>query len=342
MAVNNLQINRSKSVHHGSNNRYSRPHSHAGGAVPQRRGRQARRFAGLPVETLRVWERRYGISDTARSEHGRRLYSDAQVRRLRLIKQLVDQGHPIGALAQLPLEQLGALTVVPVPRTAAQLPRVALVGPAIARRLAGSGRDMLALDIVASCQELDSAGAAFSDVGAEVLLLEISELDESVVPAIIALRRQLRAAVVVFYRFCASASVRQLRAHGCLVARATTDAAEIVLLCQAALAATPGAPAPASMSGHGAPAARRFDDQALAALAAVSNSIYCECPRHLTEIVLMLNSFERYTTQCAVGRADDALLHEQLNHAVGSARVLLEAALERVARAEGLPLPAGM
>ena len=94
--------------------------------------------------------------------------------------------------------------------------------------------------------------------------------------------------------------MRQLRAYGCLIARAPTNAAEIVLLCQAALAGTPGAPAPPSMSGHDAPAARRFDDQALAALAAASNSIYCECPRHLTEIVLMLNSFERYTTQCAV------------------------------------------
>ena len=308
----------------------------------QYRSGVAARLAGLPVETLRVWERRYGISDTGRSEHGQRLYSDAQVRRLRLIKQLVDQGHPIGALAQLPLERLGALAVIPVPRTAAKPLRIALVGPALARRLAGSGRDMLALDIVASCQELDSAGAAFSDVGAEVLLLEISELDDSVVPAIIALRQQLGVAAVVLYRFCASATVRQLRTHGCLVARAPTDAAEIVLLCQAALAATPGVPAPAPMSGHGAPAARRFDDQALAALAAASNSTYCECPRHLTEIVLMLNSFERYSTQCAVRSADDALLHEQLNHAAGSARVLLEVALERLARAEGLPLPAGM
>ncbi|MCL6485084.1 MAG: MerR family transcriptional regulator, partial [Janthinobacterium lividum] len=66
----------------------------------------AARLAGLPVETLRVWERRYGISDTGRSAHGQRLYSEAQVRRLRLMKQLVDQGHPIGALAKLQLEQL--------------------------------------------------------------------------------------------------------------------------------------------------------------------------------------------------------------------------------------------
>jgi DNA-binding transcriptional MerR regulator len=65
------------------------------------------------VETLRVWERRYAISDTA--ARGQRLYSDAQVRRLRLIKQLVDQGHAAGALAQLPPEQLSQMAAAPVP-----------------------------------------------------------------------------------------------------------------------------------------------------------------------------------------------------------------------------------
>ena len=69
----------------------------------------AARLAGLPVETLRVWERRYGISDTARSARGQRLYSERQVRRLSLIKQLVDQGHGVGTLAKLSDEQLRAL-----------------------------------------------------------------------------------------------------------------------------------------------------------------------------------------------------------------------------------------
>ena len=297
----------------------------------------------MPVETLRVWERRYGISDTGRSAHGQRLYSDAQVGRLRLMKQLVDQGHPIGALAQLPLDQLGALAVVPVVLAPSQPLRVALVGQAPARRLAGGGRELLALDIVANCQELDGAAAALSGAGAEVLIMEMSELDDSVVPAIVALRQQLGIAAVVLYRFCASATIRQLRAHGCLVAHAPADAAEIVLLCRAALAAVPapvGVRAGALRSG--APAPRRFDDQALAMLAAASNNVDCECPRHLCEILLMLNSFERYSTQCASRSAADALLHEQLNHAAGSARLLLEAALERLARADRLPLPAGI
>ncbi|MDL2355878.1 MAG: MerR family transcriptional regulator [Pseudomonadota bacterium] len=298
----------------------------------------AARLAGLPVETLRVWERRYGVCDADRSAHGQRLYSDAQVRRLSLIKQLVDHGHPIGSVAQLPLEQLRAIVVAPASHAPARPLRVALVGQALARRLAGGGRELLALDIVGRCTDLNGAAAALRDAGAEVLLIEMAELADNDVQAIAGVRQQLGAAVVVLYRFCASATIRQLRTQGCLVARAPADAAEIVLLCQAALA-TPPAAAP-SPQQWAVPAARRFDDQALAALSAAGDIVACECPRHLADILLMLNSFERYSTQCAARTPTDALLHEQLNHAAGSARMLLEAALERLARAEGLPLPA--
>lgn len=305
----------------------------------------AARLAGLPVETLRVWERRYAISDTGRSPHGQRLYSDAQVNRLRIMKQLVDQGHPIGALAQLSLDQLAALAVVPAARGPAQPLRVALVGAALARRLDAGARELIALDIVAKCHEIDGAAVSLAHAGAELVLVEMSELDDSVVPAIVALRRQLGVAVVVLYRFCASATIRQLREQGCLVARAPTDVAEIVLLCESAVSAvtTPAlAQTQPPASRTGAPAPRRFDDQALQLLASVSNSVHCECPRHLSEILMMLNSFERYSEKCAARTVADARLHEQLNHAAGSARVLLEAALERLARADGLPLPPGM
>ena len=50
----------------------------------------AARLSGVPVETLRVWERRYGVTDPSRSDRGQRQYSFEDVRRLGLIKQLVD------------------------------------------------------------------------------------------------------------------------------------------------------------------------------------------------------------------------------------------------------------
>ena len=308
----------------------------------QYRSGVAARLAGLPVETLRVWERRYGISDTGRSAHGQRLYSEDQVRRLRLMKQLVDQGHPIGALAKLQLEQLGQFALVPEPGEPLQPMRLALMGTALARRLAVGGRELLALDIVAHFQNLDEVAATWPGTGAQLLLMEISELDEGVVPAIGALRQKLGMAVVVLYRFGASATIRQLRAQGCLVARVPNDVAEIVLLCQAALAALPLAQAQLARQRPAAPAPRRFDDRALAELAAASSTVHCECPRHLTEILLMINSFERYSEQCSSRNVADALLHEQLGRAAATARMVLEEALLRLARAEALPLPAGL
>lgn len=56
------------------------------------------REVGLSKEVLRVWERRYGFPNPARDLHGERQYPPEQVRRLRLIKRLMDQGHRPGKL----------------------------------------------------------------------------------------------------------------------------------------------------------------------------------------------------------------------------------------------------
>ncbi|RSZ56885.1 MerR family transcriptional regulator [Massilia atriviolacea] len=310
----------------------------------------AARLAGLPVETLRVWERRYGVSTPQRSARGQRLYSSAQVRRLSLIKQLVDQGHPIGAMAHLPLEQLQHLAEPLNSDSGASGPiRVAVVGAGLARQLTAGARDRQALDVRHSCARLEDAPGALHGVDADVLLIELSELDDAALPLVAAARLASgTAAVVVLYRFCASATIRHLRALGCLVARAPSDMAEVALLCQVAfparraqLAAASRAPLPPAGDAP-APAPRRLDDQALAALAAASNSVACECPRHLAEILLMIGSFERYSLQCGARNPADAALHQDLGQAAAQARTLLESALERLARAEGLPLPQGL
>lgn len=302
----------------------------------------AARLAGLPVETLRVWERRYALSDTERSAHGQRLYSAEQVRRLGLLKQLVDQGHPIGVLAGLTMRQLEEMTVSQTlpPAATNQLMRVALLGESLIRRLSAGGRDSLGLVVRASCAHLAQAESVLQDADADLLLVELSELDDSAVPRIIAARRACGAvAVVVLYRFCASATIRLLRAQGCLVARVPPELGELLLLCRAALA---NARPPLRERGPvaEAPRPRRFSDEALLAMAAAANRVDCECPRHLVDIMMTVGSFERYSAQCASRNEADAQLHQALQLAAGQALAILEEAMERLARAEGLPLPA--
>jgi DNA-binding transcriptional MerR regulator len=311
--------------------------------LPSFRSGVAARLAGLPVETLRVWERRYALSDTQRSAHGQRLYSADQVRHLGLLKQLVDQGHPIGSLAGLPVERLEALVNARAAGMAAPAGpvRVAVVGESLRRRIAADARAAAALDVRRSCDRLDQAGAMLLEAGADVLLLEVSELDDAAIPLIVAARQgAIAAAVVVMYRFCASATIRELRELGCLVARVPSEMGELVSLCRTAMAERdmlPRGPAPAQLKA--APAPRRFDDEALATLAAAGNRLQCECPRHLADLLLMVGSFERYSASCANRNEADARLHLDLEGHAGRARAILEVAMEQLALAEGLPLP---
>jgi MerR family transcriptional regulator, light-induced transcriptional regulator len=64
---------------------------------------------GLTVETLRAWERRYGIVAPNRDASGRRVYRPEDVLRLRRLREATERGHPIGRLAGLNEEALAAL-----------------------------------------------------------------------------------------------------------------------------------------------------------------------------------------------------------------------------------------
>ncbi len=60
------------------------------------------KMTGLSTHTLRVWEKRYDAVLPQRTEAGGRLYTDADVARLRLLHKLVQEGHSIGGIAKLP------------------------------------------------------------------------------------------------------------------------------------------------------------------------------------------------------------------------------------------------
>jgi hypothetical protein len=169
-----------------------------------------------------------------------------------------------------------------------------------------------------------------------VLVIEMSELDSHALPLIAAAREHAAtAATVVLYRFCSSATIRSLRAQGCLVARVPADLSELAVLCRSALA---GQRLPLA-DAEPAILPRRFDEDMLVTITNASNRLACECPRHLSDLLMMVGSFERYSLQCASRNPDDAAVHGMLAKASGQARVLLEDAMERLAAAEGLPLP---
>lgn len=67
------------------------------------------KLTGLSIDVVRVWERRYGAVRPARSAGGTRLYSDADVLRLRRLRQAVERGYGIGQAARLSETELDEL-----------------------------------------------------------------------------------------------------------------------------------------------------------------------------------------------------------------------------------------
>jgi len=67
------------------------------------------RATRVSAHALRVWERRYQTLSSHRSPAGYRLYTDEDVARIRTIKELLDQGHPVGEVATLSMTDLERL-----------------------------------------------------------------------------------------------------------------------------------------------------------------------------------------------------------------------------------------
>lgn len=64
---------------------------------------------GLSQDVLRVWERRYRAVEPARAPDGQRLYSDADIERLRWLRLGTDAGRSIGQIARLSSVKLKAM-----------------------------------------------------------------------------------------------------------------------------------------------------------------------------------------------------------------------------------------
>ncbi|HSB08362.1 MAG TPA: MerR family transcriptional regulator [Blastocatellia bacterium] len=63
------------------------------------------KLTGLSVDTLRAWERRYDAIKPTRAGRGR-VYSEADIRRLNLLREAVEAGHAIGQIASLSDQRL--------------------------------------------------------------------------------------------------------------------------------------------------------------------------------------------------------------------------------------------
>ncbi len=91
--------------------------------------RAVAKLTGISLDTLRAWERRYQAVTPQRGTRGR-LYSDADIRRLVLLKEAVENGYAIGQVASLTDSLLKESLGGPGLPAAAQARKAVLAGSA--------------------------------------------------------------------------------------------------------------------------------------------------------------------------------------------------------------------
>ena len=325
--------------------------SHQEGPVsPVYRSGAVARLTGIPVETLRVWERRYNVVGPRQSATGQRQYAPEEITRLSVIKRLVDSGYAIGSIAALDLEQLQSMLqqASRAPMNALRAPttlvedamrpvRMAVVGETLALRV--QRHPLPALQVVATSQNAARAPDELRGVRADTLLIELPSLQRETPQAIRTLARQLGAQrIVVEYGYASRQLEQDLRALGCYLVRAPLHMDELNTLCRS-LHVSVASGGTIALTHNPAVPPRRFNNKALAEIAMTSVALNCECPHHIADLLVRLGNFETYSADCESRSAADAALHQYLAQATGNARAMMEIALARVIEAEGIAMP---
>lgn len=285
-------------------------------------------LTGIPAHTLRKWETRHNLVVPVRTDSGRRVYTQAQVEALRLVRTLHGLGHSLASLAGCSLQQLQELDRQHTGKAqAAGVASVHIVGPALCaafQKHAPAGVDVT-FDASDANDWLGRAVAC----DAEALVLEMPALDLQRAHRIGDLASTYQGTLLVAYAFASRQTLRALRLRNVLALTLPVQPDVVFALLANMQHFLPSSDAVGEM---------RFSDGQLARIAALSPSIQCECPNHIARLLLEISAFERYCAQCEDTDPGERALHEHLGRVTARARGLFEEALVAVAEADGLDL----
>ena len=139
------------------------------------------RRTGLSKDVIRVWERRYGVIVPGRSETGRRMYADAHIDRLLLLKEATRNGRRISDVAGLAPAELDALV---------ESDRRARLESTLPEATTGVGEDASYVALcMAAIRALDPAQLENRLAAASVAMPVPGLLDEVVAPLLVEIGR---------------------------------------------------------------------------------------------------------------------------------------------------------
>lgn len=303
------------------------------------------RITNIPVDTLRIWERRYSVVVPIRSETADRLYQTEDINRLTLLKLLVDMGHAIGTVARLTNDELSERlkihnkkSVTAINNESSHSVNVVVIGNVLALQIEHSTMEKSNFSFTGVYADENTFIQNKPEKAIDILILEYPAIHENQIEKIEAVFKASGAKkLILIYGFTNSAAKKILNKteHKYIQAPVSLNnlQREISdLISDNELEANQ----PKNIALENKAPLRTYNNKQLITLSSASSTIQCECPQHLSSMIIKLIQFEQYSAECVNRYDKDAELHAMLGNMSGHARAILEQALAKVVEAENL------
>ncbi len=293
------------------------------------------RLTGLKSDTLRVWERRYGLGASYKSPTGRRQYTQSDLDHLQLVSALVKQGIRIGEIAasdrktlEVLLQQQGHLS--PARPVLPAKPRVIFLGADLCQWVDGHQGCISGASALLARMSVEEAGLSLSgDETADILVVHCPSLTLPQINGVKAIAERLTVRrTIVLYQFGNDQWLAELERLGHSAFQYPIEPAQLAFEIGRSQVEKETAEGIGNLSDLMPAKPRVFSDAALRAAAEEKIVLDCECPRHLSELIKSLNEFELYSSACSVDNWKDAAIHASIYAYTCQARHLMEKALQ--------------
>lgn len=303
------------------------------------------KLTGLTSHNLRVWEKRHAAVTTTRTDSGRRIYDEEALQRVKLLKQCVNCGFTIGTIAQMTNDELTDLLedyeenntdIQPRRKKNLKGMTVWACGGEAIRIIDQLVKLPFQVDEIHRFTDTQHLANASLDEKPDMLIIEQASLSATETQDMAALIKKISAPhCLLFYRYSRQQDIAYLNSIGAQTLRSPVDKNSVYDLMDNLVKAPEGDPI---MIPFKKVPERTFSDQELSKAAAITSSIDCECPQHLSELIKSLVGFENYSIHCENKDKESADLHRHIHLRTAQARAILEELLINVLKQEGINL----
>lgn len=225
---------------------------------------------------------------------------------------------------------------------------IVLVDPVLADAVVaeqrGKGPAAADLTVLWSGPDVPALMAARLEQTPDVMVLDRACLPADATAVLAELRQRVPArTLIVTYDFASTRDIDALRQAGCdivlqgpLSVRTLRTFLLSMLIERRVQAKRDTRPQPGPSAEEAPIIPQRFPRAALVALRDMQSAIQCECPNHVAELVERLAAFEGYSKNCESRDDADAEIHRALWFATARARRMMEDALDKVLKHEGI------